>query len=143
MGDSPFAVLEFAYDEETARAMWEDNVADDLSAMEGKPLSPGVYGDLADVDLAEQVLGLYSSGQAGSCPEWVQDISTEDGTVAISTVEDLQGGDGCTEDYNPYRVLIAIDQHDRPRQDELGSADVIIDEDANLSVTVGEYPLEP
>src|SRR5690625_239637 len=64
----PFAVLELAYDDTTARTLWRENVPDGLPDRDGDPLEQGVYGDLADVDLDRQVVGLVSTGQSGSCP---------------------------------------------------------------------------
>lgn len=138
-GDS-FAVLEVAYDRATAEALWDENVGADLPARDGAPLEPGVYGDLTDVDLDEQVLALYSSGQSGSCPGWVEDVSTSgDGTVEVSTVQDLRGGDGCTDDYNPYRVVLALDREDVPSADALGTARLLIDDTPVLRARVVPY----
>lgn len=136
-----FAVLEVAYDRAAAEALWDENVDADLPARDGNPLEPGVYGNLADVDLDEQVLALYSSGQSGSCPGWVGDVSTgADGTVEVSTVQDLRGGDGCTDDYNAYRVVLALDREDVPSADALGTARLLVDDTPVLRTRVAPYP---
>lgn len=143
--DVGFAALELAYDSAAARALWDENVPDDLPRLEGDPLEAGVYGDLDDIDFAEQVVGLYSSGQSGSCPGWVDDIETgDDGTVALTRAQDLQGGDGCTDDYNAFRVVLAIDRADVPAQDALGSArGTVADGPVVLDLTLAEYPSTP
>lgn len=142
--DVGFAVLELAYDDATARTLWDENVPDGLPQAEGNPLGAGVYGDLADVDFTEQVVGLYSSGQSGSCPAWVGDVTTDsDGVVTVTRAEDLQGGDGCTDDYNPFRVVIVIDRADVPSQDALGSARGTVDGNDVLGLDLAEYSPAP
>jgi len=124
--------------------MWDENVDDDRAASSGAPVEPGVYGDLDDVDLSRQVVGLYSSGQSGSCPGWLRSVRTDDeGTVVITTTQDLQGGDGCTDDYRAYRVLVAIDRADVPSADAVEAARVVVDGNERLSTLVGTYPLAP
>jgi len=63
-----FGVLEVAYDDSTVRALWDAVVPPGLPARSGDPHEPGLYGDLADVDLDEQAVVLWSSGESGSCP---------------------------------------------------------------------------
>src|SRR5699024_12182889 len=105
------------------------------------PLEQGVYGDLADVDLDRQVVGLVSTGQSGSCPGWVDGVQRRDGTVDVTLAEDLLGGDGCNDDYNAYRVVIAIDRADVPPRDALTGDPGRVDGREVLEVAVGEYPL--
>jgi hypothetical protein len=137
--DVPFAVLEIAFDVATAQALWDENVPDDLPRLEGDPASAGVYGDLADVDLTTHVVGLYSSGQSGSCPGWVRDVRTDgDGSVNVTTAVDMQGGDGCSDDYNPFRVVLALDRDDVPAQDALDARGTV-DGRGVLEVLVTEY----
>lgn len=140
----PYAMLELAYDEQSARAMWDENVGDDLPTRSGLPVEPGRYGDLGDVDLATQVLAVYSSGQGGGCPRWLGDVRTDDErTVAITTVTDMQGGNGCNDDYNAYRVLVAIDRNDLPPRDAIGGARLVVDGDERLGAVIGTYPVAP
>ncbi|MHA3948765.1 hypothetical protein [Cellulomonas bogoriensis] len=134
-----FARLEVAYDEQAARQMWDGNVDPALPVREGNPLEPGVYGDLGDVDLQTQVLALYSAGQSGSCPQWPVSVTTSDGVVQVEVTEDLQGGDGCTDDYNPYRALVVVDRDEVPPVDEIDDAQGNLAGGSGLSVELGVY----
>ncbi|SRR5690625_3392463 len=129
--EGPFAVLEIAYDDDTAAMLWEDNVGAGQAAHDG----------LAEVDLSRQIVALYSSGESGSCPESVHDIELDDGTVDIMLTVDTGGGDACSGDYNPYRVVIAIDRADVPTRDELAGTEGTVDGNPALEVVVGEYPV--
>ncbi|GGI03397.1 hypothetical protein [Egicoccus halophilus] len=114
-----FAVLEVAADPETAARAWAENVPDDLTPVDDEPpVTPGRYGELDDVDLDRQVLVVWSSGESGSCPDYLADLSTVDGDVV--TVERASAGAGaCTDDYNPYRLVLAVDRDRLPPVDEL------------------------
>lgn len=114
-----FATLELAFDAATAERLWADNVPAGLAAADGVPGGTGVYGDLADVDLATSVVALWSSGQSGSCPEWVREVRMVDGVV---TVDRAQDGDVCTADYNPYRLVLVLDRRDVPPVEDLPAA---------------------
>ena len=138
--DAAFGVLEVAYDAATAQALWDSSVTARLPTREGDPAQEGVYGDLADVDFTEEVVALWSSGESGSCPGWVSDVTTRaGGDVVVTRAEDLQGGNGCTADYNPYRTVIVIDRENLPEASALGRG--IVDGSAPLSALVVEYPL--
>jgi hypothetical protein len=79
-------VVEVAYDEVTAAQAWAENVPADLVRRTGDPALPGLYGDLADIDFDREALVVYSSGQSGTCPEWLTGIElTEQGTVQLTT----------------------------------------------------------
>jgi hypothetical protein len=114
-----FAVLELAYDDADARALWDAAVPDGLPAASGDPVGVGIYGDLAEVDLTTHVVGLWSSGQSGSCPNWLDSVETRDGEVALVAVEDLQGGDACTDDYNAYSQVVVLARNQVPPADAL------------------------
>ena len=114
-----FGVLEVAYDDATVRALWDAVVPPGLPARSGDPHEPGLYGDLADVDLDEQAVVLWSSGESGSCPSWFGGVRTEDDVVRVTTAGE---GGTCTADYQPYQVLVAVDRDDVPPPDELPSA---------------------
>ena len=118
-GSAGFAVLELAYDEADARALWDATVPDGLPDASGSPAVAGIYGDLADLDLTTQVLGVWSSGQSGSCPGWLGSVDTSDGEVAVVEVQDLQGGDGCTDDYNPYSQVVVLGRDQVPAAESL------------------------
>lgn len=142
--EDAFAVLEIAYDDDAARALWEENVPADLPRREGTPLDAGVFGELGDVDFAEQVVALYSSGQSGSCPGWVRDVDHDGaGTVDVTRAEDMRGGDGCTDDYNAFRVVVALDREDVPDRADLPGVTGTVDGLAVLTLVVGEYPVDP
>jgi len=129
--EGPFAVLEIAYDDGTAAMLWEDNVGAGQAARDG----------LAEVDLSRQVVALYSSGESGGCPESVHDVDLSDSTVDITLAVDTEGGDGCTDDYNPYRAVIAIDRADVPTRDEVAGTEGTVDGNPALEVLVGAYPV--
>ena len=133
-----FALVEIAYDEETARAAWRENVPERLPQRSGEPREAGRYGSFADVDLEEQVLVVYSSGQSGSCPGWLADLSVEEGIVLLEREEHAPGM-ACTDDYNAYRVVLAVDRDKVPAADELPTERALID-DLELSVLVTAYP---
>lgn len=124
-GPPPFAIVEIAFDEETAHRMWEDNVPQDLRERAGDPERPGLYGDLDGVDFDTEVVVVWSSGESSSCPGWLAAIQTDAaGTVRVER-DDTSGMFGaCTEDYNPYRMILAVDRERLPAPDMLPSADV-------------------
>lgn len=118
-GDEPFSMLEVAYDDATAERLWAEQVPGGLPrapTTAGAPAAPGVYGDLADVDLATHVVAVWSSGESGSCPTWLTGLRTTDEGVVP---EEFTGYDACTGDYNPYRLVIAVPREDLPAKDEL------------------------
>lgn len=112
-----FAVLEVAYDREAAEAAWRDNVPDDLEPRDDElPAAPGVYGDLDRIDFDRQVVVVWSSGESGSCPGWLGSIDSADGTIHV---ERDATGEECMGDYNPYRLVLAVDRDRLPSADEL------------------------
>lgn len=114
---TPFAVLEVAFDRATAERAWRDNVPDDLDTRrDDLPAEPGRYGDLDAVDFDRQALVVWSSGESGSCAEWVADIDTVDGTVRVQRGATAQT---CTSDYNPYRMVLAVDRDRLPQPGDL------------------------
>ena len=118
-GEAGFAVLELAYDDAAATALWNAAVPDDLPTATGDPTDGGLYGSLDDVDLTQQVLGLWSSGQSGSCPGWLTSMTTDGDSVQLVQAEDLQGGSGCDDSYNPYSQVVLLDRDQVPTQDAL------------------------
>lgn len=118
-GEAGFAMLELAYDKADAEALWDAAVPDDHPAASGAPTGVGIYGDVADVDLADRVVGLWSSGQSGSCPGWLGAVQVDEETVKLVDVADLQGGDGCTDDYNPYSQVVVLDRDQVPPREAL------------------------
>ncbi len=118
-GEAGFGVLELAYDDAAASALWSAAVPDDLPTATGDPLDAGRYGSLDDVDLAAQVLGLWSAGQSGSCPGRLESVATDGDVVRLVEVQDLRGGDGCTDDYRPYSQVVVLDRDQVPAADGL------------------------
>lgn len=112
------ALLEIAYDEQTAQRLFDDNVPTDLDAgPDREPWQDGRHGELADVDLDTHVLAVWSAGRSGSCPEWVREISTHDDGVVVTTAVPTAGG--CTDDLNYYRTIIAVERELLPPEDQL------------------------
>lgn len=104
--------LEIAYDRDTAERAWDENVGD-LTPRDGElPAEPGIYGDLDDVDFDRQVLVVWTSGESGTCPAWMTDLDTVDGTIEVSG--SALGGPFCTADNQPFRLLVAVDRDRLP-----------------------------
>lgn len=121
--------LELAHDAATARALWEEAVPGDLARGREEPDAEGRYGAFDDVDLDTHVLGLWSSGQSGSCPEWLSEVASVDEGVAVEVVVDRGPGGACTADFNPYRQVVAIPRDAVPDPDELPASLVTGPED--------------
>ena len=117
------AVLEIAYDEETARTAWDAAVPADLPELSGDPAQPGRYGSVEDLDLDEQVLAVFSGGESGTCPSWLRDVSVEDGEIVL---EQRVPDGSCTSDYRPFRIVMAVDRDKVPAADELPTEDVVV-----------------
>lgn len=130
------ALVEIAYDRATAATAWADNVPDDLPVADRDDAEPGVYASLADVDFAQQAVVVWSAGESGSCPQWLGDIRTDDGGGTIHLNRDTAGGPVCTEDYTPYRMLVAVDRDRLPHPDRLPTDDV----DGVADTRVTTYP---
>lgn len=120
---TPFAVVEIAYDRETAEAAWHENVPGEVE--ERGSTGPGVFGDLDRVDFGEEAVIVWSSGESGSCPGWLADIDTAQGRVVLERDRDKSRlSDACTADYRPYRMILAVDRERLPAADELPITDV-------------------
>lgn len=132
--DQAYAVLEIAYDRPTAERAWRENVGDDLEPRDRDlPASPGRYGDVDDVDFRRQVLAVWSSGESGSCPEWVVDVETDGTEVRVTTDATAET---CTADYNPYRMVLAVDRDRLPPPEQVDEATLTAVPDG----VVGAYP---
>ena len=111
--DAYHALIEIAYERDTAERAWTDNVPAELPQRAGLPARVGVYATLNEVDFARQAVVVWTAGQSGSCPQWLADLRTRaDGTVRLDTA--AAGGGVCTDDYNPYRMLLAVDRDRLP-----------------------------
>lgn len=107
-----FVQVEIAPDEAAARAAWDEHVGDELPEGTGDPVVAGVYADIDAVDFEQQALVVFSSGGSGSCPPWVTDLVTEGERLEVTL--DRQAATACTDDFNPYRLLLAVDRDRLP-----------------------------
>jgi hypothetical protein len=110
-------VLEIAYDAETAERAFAANVPDGLPASDGEPSEDGLHAPLDSVDWDREVVAVWSSGRSGSCPVWVADLRLEDGAIAVETASPISGA--CTDDWNPYRTVLAVDRDRLPALEDL------------------------
>ncbi len=131
-------VVEIAYDEDAARAAWADSVPADLPGRSGEPRESGRYGSLDDVDLAEQALVVYSAGQSGACPGWLTDFSVDGDVLAVAETEHVPGN-ACTDDFDPYRLVLAVDRDKLPAADRLPLR-TARDGDREFDALVTRYP---
>lgn len=113
----PYLWIEVATDPATARQAWEDNVPTELPRGEGRPDEPGLYVPFEDIDLDTQALVVVSSGESGTCPAWVEDLRVlaDRVEVDLGSVDEL----ACTDDFNPYRLVLAVDRDRLPATDDL------------------------
>jgi hypothetical protein len=123
-----YAIVEVAYDESSAAQAWQANRPDAPVERSGLPEQPGVYGDLAGVNFTAEAVVVFSSGQSGSCPGWLAGINADPSeTVDLTTGEAMLDGNACTDDYDPYRLILAVDRELLPDPEQLPTTDVTID----------------
>lgn len=84
---------------------------------------------------------MWHSGESGSCPGWLAGIDSGDGSVTIELGE-YSPHDVCTEDYNPYRMVLALDRDVLPEEEQLPTEDVVIGETIDDG-RVTAYPADP
>lgn len=138
--DQPFAVAEIALDRGSAEKAWRETVGEDLERRIGEPREPGLYGSLDAVDFDSHAVVVWSSGESGVCPGWLADIDSEGATVHIETEEHIPGN-GCTDDYNPYAMVVAVPRDRLPDPSLLPTAEVIVDGRSHgLESVVDVYP---
>ncbi|MFW6296752.1 MAG: hypothetical protein ACOC04_06135 [Halothece sp.] len=67
---------------------------------------------------------VWSGGQSGICPGWLADIHW--GEAGVLNIEEGQYSPSgiCTMDYNPYRMVLAIDRDQLPPAEELPTEEV-------------------
>ena len=115
-GANDDATLEFAVDPETAVALWDEHVSDELPRGRGKPFGEGIYDDLDSVDFDRQVVALWWGTEA-TCPQAVTDVRSPDrATVELHTTEE---GHACLDMATSFRMLLAIDRDRLPEVSEL------------------------
>lgn len=113
-----WSLLEVAYDRATAERAWQASVRPGLEARSGEPLEPGLYGDLDSVDFRTHAVAVWSAGESGWCPGWLGDIRTTGRRVKVTVAEHMPG-DGCTDDYNAYTMVVAIERARLPEKADL------------------------
>ena len=133
----PFGVLEIAFDQATAEQAWRENVPSDSVARDGEPFEPGRYGSLDDVDFATQAVVVWSSGESGWCPEWLSDVATERKRVRLTVTAN---GDSCTDAYNHYRMVLAVDRSKLPVRRNLPTIRVTVPGSQATGYAVTAYP---
>ena len=90
----------------------------ELPERSGQPREVGRYGTLGDLTLGEQALVVYSSGQSGSCPGWVADLSHDRDVLVVRETEHV-AGDGCNDSFAPYHLVLAVDRDKLPAAGDL------------------------
>lgn len=114
-----FAELAIAHDAEAGAQLWDAAVPDDLPAAEAWT-DVGRHGGLDDVDWETEALVLWRSGESGSCPAALVSVDVAaDGAVEVATDADSGPSRACTDDYNPYRMILAVDRDRLPGADAL------------------------
>lgn len=138
----PYALIEIV-DPTDSRQAWHDKVPADLPTATGDPADPGVYRPLAaDVDLERYTLVVYSSGQSSSCPAWVDDLSFTEGRIEVILATTAGPGEPCTDDFQPYRLVLAVDPGVLPSRAELPveRIDVVSDNLIDVAGRAVAYP---
>ncbi|MFX0537056.1 hypothetical protein ACQBAT_07055 [Ornithinimicrobium sp. Y1847] len=115
-----FGVLEIAWDEVQAEELWSEAVPSSLASGARLPDKPGLYGELRSVDLSTHVVALWSGGESGTCPEYVDRIALDRGSVVVTTARSSRF-EQCTADYNGYRAVVSVPRKDLPDQDDVDS----------------------
>lgn len=140
---TPYGLIEVAYDAPTGRRAWEENRPAVETARSGAPTAPGVYGDPAAVDYAEQVLVVWSGGQGTGCPGWLSGVALDAaGRVRATTGARVDGG--CGDAYNTYRMVLVVDRDRLPPASTLPRTDGSLDGRSGAEwLVVAAYPYEP
>ena len=126
-GDSPS--LEVAYDATSAQRLWDENVPSALPDREGDPTEEGRYGDLADVDVDDQVVALWSGDQSGGCAQWLSGVSREEaGGVVLSEDGEAGPGDACSDVRVLYRTVVVLDRSAVPDEATVATTDATDDD---------------
>jgi hypothetical protein len=117
--DTGGGVLEIAYDADAGGRAFAENVPDDLPPGDGDddPSADALHAGLDTVDWDREVVVVWSSGRSGSCPSWVADLHLGDGAIAVETASPVRGA--CTDDWNPFRTVLAVDRDLLPPIEDL------------------------
>lgn len=115
--EHPFALLEIAYDRDTAERAWRQNVPADMPEQSGEPDDPGVYAPLDRVDFETHVVAVWSGGQSGDCASWIYDVTMPGERPTVSVTE--HPGQDCLDEFNDYSLVLAIDRSRVPPPNRL------------------------
>lgn len=134
--------LEVAHDAASAQRLWDENVLGALPAREGDPAETGIYGDLADVDLEDHVVALWSGDQSGGCARWLSRVRLDDaGTVVVSEGSETGPGQACSDVRVLYRTVVVLDRSAVPDVASLSTATATDDDPSHPSpVFISAYP---
>jgi hypothetical protein len=138
----PFAVIEIAYDRDTAARAWRENTDSGLPRRTGRPVEPGIYGDLDDVDFTTHAVVVWSSGESSSCPEWPANLRFHAPDTLVVRLDRPGTVRDCTSDYAPYRMLAVVHREHLPPPDRLSSVDVAGVPLGGGGAVVSAYPWE-
>ncbi|MFS8478777.1 MAG: hypothetical protein FWJ93_07400 [Micromonosporaceae bacterium] len=122
-----YVLVEIAFDEETAARAWRENRPADEVPRSGSPIHPGIYGEPTDIDFTTEVLVVFSSGQSGTCPGWLAGIDVDGSGAVQVTTGTFAASRGCTDDYRPYRMVLAVGRDLVPAEHDLPTDDVLVD----------------
>ena len=141
---SHYAVVEIAYDAESARRAWAEN-APAGPVRPGPPVEPGLYGRFEDVDLARQRIVVVSTGQSGTCPSWVSGVAVRPGGTVEMTQGSLDPTATCTADHRAYRTVLAVDVERLPAAGDLTPPPTVLVDGSEVGsgVPVVAYPFDP
>jgi predicted small secreted protein len=114
-----YVLVEVAADADTAARAWAENVPSALPDRAGDPAEPGIYRSLETVDFSSQVVVVYSSGESGTCPAWVTDLTVVEGKLVVTLESTAEPGGACTDDFRSYRLVLAVDRDRLPALSEL------------------------
>lgn len=137
--DRPFGVAEIILDRDAAEAAWRELGAHTMEPRSGEPRDAGVYGALDDVDFDSHAVVVWSSGQSGSCPGWLAGIEAADDVVEIQT-DEYSPDSGCTDDYNPYAMLVAVPRSRLPEVSLLPMEAIVDGRSHGLQSVIDMYP---
>lgn len=134
------SMLEIAWTRDVAAQAWAENVPAELMELSNDaPLEQvGLRDDLSAVDFDTQALVVWSSAESSTCPVWLSSVHTNDDGELEPEIS-FSGGPDCTEDANPYRMLLAVERASLP-DDELLPSDGFRAGWGRLTVTA--YPID-
>jgi hypothetical protein len=126
LGQQAYAIVEIAYDRETAEQAWAENAPPE-SVSSSSSVGPGIFGEVDDVDFERQVLVVWSSGEGG-CPAWLANVTTrtdENGTHVHLEVGIKEPRFAvCDASFRHYQMILAIERERLPAPEHLPTESV-------------------